>query len=276
MAATRSIAISNQRVDICVTPSLPPFRGATSDRALMGGEAAPSASPGVLLTGGHDDAEALFEAQSPRHQPWLPSHRGRRTLCRRPGRAADFLARWMASLAPQAHRHRHVPGACPDGADAPSPDAKCRVCFFTPLLLRRMPINKILPSGSRGQGRRASVVFLRGVQAPVSGRDAICPNALPAVQSLAPPATWGTVPPRLRLGRLPLCSGGAKPDRTRRCPAPGLITHLVALASVRRNPDHPAPRRVAGLPFSAILFRFRALAARYAGWRSQNPRVPFQ
>src|SRR5207248_3284177 len=30
-----------------------------------------------------------------------------------------FLDRRMAGLAPQSHRHRHVAGTCPDGADAP-------------------------------------------------------------------------------------------------------------------------------------------------------------
>src|SRR5437868_1141664 len=46
-----------------MTPSLPPFRGATSDRALMGGEAAPLGQPWrASHRGGHDDAKALFQA----------------------------------------------------------------------------------------------------------------------------------------------------------------------------------------------------------------------
>src|SRR5438874_13815561 len=91
----------NQRADIWVTPSLPPFRGATSDRALMGGEAAPLGQPWrASHRGGHDDAEALFEAH--RHV----ISRG----CRRTGDAELFaggqdaqetlLHGWMAVLAP--------------------------------------------------------------------------------------------------------------------------------------------------------------------------------
>ena len=62
--------------------------------------------------------------------------------------------------------------------------------------------------------------LLTGIMS-VIGRRCDCPNRAPQpVQSLAPPAPGDTVPPRLRLGRPPLCSGGATPDHTRRCPAP--------------------------------------------------------
>src|SRR5499433_4624383 len=56
---------------------------------------------------------------------------------------------------------------------------------------------------------------------PSTERRCDCPNRAPQpVQSLVPPAPADTVPPRRRLGRPPLCSGGATPDHTRRCPAP--------------------------------------------------------
>ena len=44
--------------------------------------------------------------------------------------------------------------------------------------------------------------------------------ALQAAETTRSAAPGDTVPLRLRLGRPPLCSGGATPDHTRRCPAP--------------------------------------------------------
>jgi hypothetical protein len=86
----------------------------------MAGEAASLSQPWrASHRGGHDDAKALFEAH--RH---IVSGGYRRTgdaelLAGGQDAQHIFLHRRMAGLAPQSHRHRHVAGTCPDGADAP-------------------------------------------------------------------------------------------------------------------------------------------------------------
>src|SRR5437868_842403 len=92
----------------------------TRDRALTGGEAAPLDQPWrASHRSGHDDAKALLQAH--RHVISRGSRRTGDAELFAGGQDAQqiFLYVWMAGLAPQSHRHRHVPGACPDGADAP-------------------------------------------------------------------------------------------------------------------------------------------------------------
>src|ERR1700726_1846956 len=92
----------------------------TRDRALTGGEAAPLDQPWrASHRSGHDDAKALLQAH--RHVISRGSRRTGDAELFAGGQDAQqiFLHVWMAGLAPQSHRHRHVPGACPDGADAP-------------------------------------------------------------------------------------------------------------------------------------------------------------
>jgi hypothetical protein len=81
------------------------------------------------------------------------------------------------------------------------------------LLLRRCPV-RYCPQGPGARGRRRRSI--PAGSGPNIWRRFDCPNpALQPVQSLAPPAPGDTVPPRLRLGRPPRCSGGATPDHTR-------------------------------------------------------------
>ena len=86
----------------------------------MGGNAPPlGQSWRASHRSGHDDAKALFEAH--RHVVSSGYRRTGNIELLAGGQDAQhiFLHRRMAGLAPQAHRHRHVAGACPYGADAP-------------------------------------------------------------------------------------------------------------------------------------------------------------
>ena len=114
---TTSVLQAGRPLSDAVIATLP---RCTRDRALTGGEAAPLDQPWrASHRSGHDDAKALLQAH--RHVISRGSRRTGDAELFAGGQDAQqiFLHGWMAGLAPQSHRHRHVPGACPDGADAP-------------------------------------------------------------------------------------------------------------------------------------------------------------
>src|SRR3954452_11247951 len=82
----------------------------TRDGALTGGEAAPLGQPWrTSHRSGHDDAKALLQAH--RHLISRGSRRTGDAELFAGGQDAQqiFLHGWMAGLAPQSHRYRHVP-----------------------------------------------------------------------------------------------------------------------------------------------------------------------
>ena len=118
---------------------------------------APRPALACFSPGRSEPRQSLAPGASLRHQPWLPSHRGRRTLCRRPERAADFLARLDGWLGPAIPSTPTCPRGLPRWRRSPSPDAKCRVCSAPLLLLRRCPSVRYCP-----QGPGAMEVFVLG------------------------------------------------------------------------------------------------------------------
>src|SRR5215831_19079263 len=139
----------------------------TRDRALTGGEAAPLNQPWrASHRSGHDDAKALLQAY--RHVISRGSRRTGDAELFAGGQDAQqiFLYGWMAGLAPQSHRYRHVPGACPDGADAPHLTQNVAYilhpfCFFDDAHQQDIAVRVERPEVG------GVVVFLRR-QAPVS------------------------------------------------------------------------------------------------------------
>src|SRR6516162_9127535 len=209
----------------------------TRDRALTGGEAAPLDQPWrASHRTGHDDAKALLQAH--RHVISRGSRRtgGRRTLCRRPGHAADFLARLAGWLGPAIPSTPTCPRACPDGADAPHLTQNVAYVLHPSCFFDDAPSVRYCPQGPEARGRRRHSI--PAGQAPVSGGDAIAPTALPSRCKVLHPRHLG-IPCRRDCGLGVLHRAQVGQHQTIHAGVQRLLDHpLVALAGVRRNPDH--------------------------------------
>src|SRR6516225_7175559 len=226
----------------------------TRDRALTGGEAAPLDQPWrASHRTGHDDAKALLQAH--RHVISRGSRRtgGRRTLCRRPGHAADFLARLAGWLGPAIPSTPTCPRACPDGADAPHLTQNVAYVLHPSCFFDDAPSVRYCPQGPEARGRRRHSI--PAGQAPVSGGDAIAPTALPSRCKVLHPRHLG-IPCRrdCGLGVLQVLRWGNTRPYTPVSSA-CLITHWLrsrAFGGIRTIGATSGCR----LPFSTILLRF--------------------
>src|SRR5215831_11279463 len=232
-----SVFLAVRPLSYAVLSTLRTLPRCTRDRELTGGEAAPLDQPWrASHRSGHDDAKALLQA-----------HRHVISRCSRRTGDAEFFAGgqdsqqiflhgWMAGLAPQPHRHRHVPGACPDGAD--SPHLAQNVAYVLhPFRFFDDAHQQDIALRVQGPEVGGVVVFLRG-QAPVSGGDAIAPTALPSRCKVFHPRHLG-IPCRRDCGLGVLHGVQVGQHQTIHAGVQRLLDHpLVALAGVRRNPDH--------------------------------------